>query len=64
VSDEVQKELESYGLEKFGSTLFNPWVPEMSDPRSHIVTWVEEQAYFEDYECPPKFRYQEGNLYN
>jgi tungstate transport system substrate-binding protein len=64
VSIDVQKELESYGLEEFGSTLFNPWVPELGNSESQIVPWVEEQAYFEGSECPPIFRYQEGKLYN
>ena len=64
VSDEIQKELESYGLEEFDSTLFNPWIPELSNAESQIVPWVEEQAFFEGSECPLKFRYEEGNLYN
>lgn len=64
VGIEIQKELESYGFEEFGSTLFNPWIPELSNPGSKIVSWVTEQAYFEGSECPPKFRYKEGNLYN
>ena len=63
VSDETQAMLETYGEEEFGSTLFKPWVPELADPESDIVTWVEEQAYFDGSECPTQYRHQAGSLY-
>ncbi len=63
VSGETQTMLETYGEEEFGSTLFKPWVPELDDPDSDIVTWVEEQAYFDGSECPTQYRHQAGNLY-
>lgn len=63
ISDEVQSLLETYGEEDFGSTLFNPWVPELETPDAQIVNWVKEFAYFDGYECPPEYRYQAGNLY-
>lgn len=63
ISDEAQSMLETYGEEEFGSTLFNPWVPELETPDAQIVTWVKEFAYFDGYECPPEYRYQAGNLY-
>jgi tungstate transport system substrate-binding protein len=63
VSDETQNMLKTYGQEEFGSTLFKPWVPELQNPGSEIVSWVEEQAFFEGSECPTQYRYQAGNLY-
>jgi len=63
VSDETQNMLKTYGQEEFGSTLFKPWVPELQNPDSEIVKWVEEQAYFEGSECPTQYRHQAGNLY-
>jgi tungstate transport system substrate-binding protein len=63
VSDETQTMLKTYGEEEFGSTLFKPWVPELQNPDSDIVRWVEEQAYFEGSECPTQYRHQAGNLY-
>lgn len=63
VSSETQTMLETYGQEEFGSTLFKPWVPELANPGSDIVTWVEEQAYFDGSECPTQYRHQAGSLY-
>lgn len=63
VSDETQRMLETYGEEEFGETLFKPWVPELENPDSDIVRWVEEQAYFEGSECPAQYRQRAGGLY-
>jgi len=63
ISYEVQSMLETYGQEEFGSTLFNPWVPELENPDAIIVEWVNEFAYFDGYECPLEYRVQTGDLY-
>jgi tungstate transport system substrate-binding protein len=63
VSNEVQKMLIDYGKEEFGSTLFKPWIPELSYPNTSIVEWVQEYAYFQGSECPIENRYQSHNLY-
>lgn len=63
VDEEVQSMLVTYGKEEFESTLFMPWIPELDDPESDIVKWVEEAAYFDGTECPNKYRHQAGNLY-
>ena len=63
VSGETQSMLETYGEEEFGATLFKPWVPELANPDSDIVRWVEEQAYFDGSECPTQYRHQAGSLY-
>jgi tungstate transport system substrate-binding protein len=63
VSDEVQDMLVDYGRDEFGSTLFKPWIPELDNPESDIVQWVEDFAYFDGTECPSMYRYQAGDLY-
>jgi tungstate transport system substrate-binding protein len=63
VSDEIQTMLESYGVDEFGSTLFKPWLPELDNPDSDIMAWVQEQAYFDGSECPTHYRHQAGSLY-
>ncbi|MCW4014060.1 MAG: substrate-binding domain-containing protein [Candidatus Bathyarchaeota archaeon] len=63
VSDEVQTMLVTYGQDEFGSTLFKPWIPELDNPDSDIVQWVEDFAYIDGTECPTQYRYQAGDLY-
>lgn len=63
VSDEVQNMLVDYGQEEFGSSLFNPWIPELDNPESDIVQWVADFAYFDGTECPSIYRHQAGDLY-
>ena len=63
LTDEVQDLLDVYGVEEYGSTLFKPWLPELGNPDSEIVQWVEEYAFIEGSECPEKYRYQSGGLY-
>jgi tungstate transport system substrate-binding protein len=63
LTDEVQTLLAGYGIDEFGSTLFKPWMPELDNPESEIVQWVEEYAYFEGTECPTEYRYLSGDLY-
>jgi hypothetical protein len=64
LSDEVQTMLVTYGEEDFGSTLFKPWLPELENPDSEIVSWVEEYAYIDGGECPAEYRQNAADLYN
>ena len=64
LSDEVQTMLVAYGEEEFGSTLFKPWLPELENPDSEIVSWVEEYAYIDGGECPAEYRQNAADLYN
>ena len=63
VSEEVQTMLVDYGQEEFGATLFKPWIPELDNPDSDIVQWVEDFAYIDGSECPQMYRHQAGGLY-
>jgi tungstate transport system substrate-binding protein len=64
ISDEAQTMLVTYGEEEFGSTLFKPWLPELENPDSEIVSWVEEYAYIDGGECPAQYRKNAGDLYS
>lgn len=63
LSEEAQTMLVTYGEEEYGSALFKPWLPELEDPDSEIVAWVEEAAYFDGWECPVEYRRDAGDLY-
>jgi tungstate transport system substrate-binding protein len=63
ISEEVQAMLVDYGKEEFSSTLFKPWIPELDNPNSDIVQWVEDFAYFDGSECPTIYRHQADDLY-
>jgi tungstate transport system substrate-binding protein len=64
LSDEAQAMLVTYGEEEFGSTLFKPWLPELENPDSEIVGWVEEFAYIDGGDCPAQYRKDAGGLYS
>lgn len=63
LTDEIQDLLAVYGVDEYGSTLFNPWVPELENPGSEIVNWVKEYAFIDGEECPVGYRYESGDLY-
>jgi tungstate transport system substrate-binding protein len=63
ISDKVQDMLVDYGVDEFGSSLFKPWIPELDNPSSKIVHWVQDFAYFDGTECPTNYRHQEDDLY-
>jgi len=52
LSDDIQSLLGVYGAEDYGSTLFKPWLPELENPESEIVQWIEGYAFIEGSECP------------
>jgi tungstate transport system substrate-binding protein len=63
ISDRVQNLLINYGKDEFGSALFKPWIPELDNPDSEIIEWVEDFAYFDGTECPTMYRYRASDLY-
>lgn len=55
-SDEGQQIIEEYGKSTYGEGLFHPTVRllrENTDPT--LVGWIKDYAYFDGYECPPKY---------
>lgn len=57
VSEGGQAVFEDYGINDYGSNLFNPAV-ELLKTRSEpsIASWIEAAAYYEGSECPERFR--------
>ncbi len=63
-SSEGQAIFESYGVETYGTSLFNPAVELLttgSDPTT--CDWIEAAGFFEGSECPPEYRRGDTNLY-
>lgn len=63
-SEEGQELFATFGQEKFGKALFNPYIPVLnsgSDP--DLLQWIYDYAYFNGSECPMLYRYQQGDLY-
>jgi tungstate transport system substrate-binding protein len=63
-SSEGQAIFESFGVDAYGVSLFNPAVELLStgsDPTT--AAWVEAAGFFEGSECPLEYRRGETNLY-
>lgn len=64
VSDEVQQILADFGKDKFGKSLFNPYIKLLQTGNNPELTqWIQDLAYFDGTECPPQYRYQADYLY-
>jgi tungstate transport system substrate-binding protein len=64
VSDEIQQILATFGEEKFGKPLFNPYVKLLkNNDNPELIQWIQDLAYFNGTECPPQYRYQADNFY-
>ena len=71
ISDEGQQLIGNYGTDKYGKTLFGPYLrllqskidPLGNDP-TQLIQWISEYAFFEGSECPQQFRYQAEGLYS
>jgi len=64
-SEQGQAIFDGYGVDAYGTALFNPAVELLrtrSDPAA--ADWIEEAAYFEGSECPPRFRAGQTKLYD
>jgi len=64
-SDEGQTILREYGVDIYGTSLFNPVVELLktgSDPTT--AEWIEAAGFFDGTECPQEYRKGEYGLYN
>jgi len=64
VSEEGQGTFESYGVDDYGTALFNPAVSllrDASDPTT--AGWIENAAFFDGPECPSGYRTGGESLY-
>jgi tungstate transport system substrate-binding protein len=65
-SDQGQKMFDDFGVSDYGQSLFKPAIKLLKDePDSQMAQWIKKYAIdpFGDTECPPEYRYQEGDLY-
>jgi tungstate transport system substrate-binding protein len=64
-SDEGQELFASYGVSKFGQSLFQPYIPLVkSQSNQTLLGWIQSYAFIEGSECPPQFRYEADDLYS
>jgi tungstate transport system substrate-binding protein len=64
ISDDIQALFRDFGVSDYGEALFKPWIPMLTSGQDpDLIQWVEDYAYFEGTECPPRFRYNAGDLY-
>jgi len=65
-SNQGQKMFDDFGVSDYGQSLFKPAIKLLKDePDSQMAQWIKKYAIdpFGDTECPPEYRYQEGDLY-
>jgi len=64
VSSEGQELFDTFGKTDYGQSLFKPYLKLLkTNSSSDVAEWIRELAYFEGSECPPQYRYHEGDLY-
>ncbi len=64
ISEEIQALFQDFGVSAYGEALFKPWIPRLTSGQDpDLIQWVEDYAYFEGSECPPRFQYNVGDLY-
>ena len=65
ISSETQQQIDDYGVDTYGQSLFNKAVQPLKDnvPQP-IVSWIQNYAFFDGSECPPQYRNDAGDLYS
>jgi tungstate transport system substrate-binding protein len=65
VSEEGQIIFEEFGVDEYGSNLFNSVINLLSTNQDPIlVEWIKRAGFFRGEECPSEFQQGEYNLYN
>jgi tungstate transport system substrate-binding protein len=65
ISQEGQKIIEQYGKDIYGQSLFHPAVKLLKENTDQeMANWIKEFAFFDGYECPPKYRKDSEGLYD
>lgn len=65
VSEEGQQIITEYGKDTLGQSLFHPAVRLLKENGdSQVAGWIKEFAFFDGYECPPKYRIGYEELYD
>lgn len=64
VSREGQELIGEFGRSEFGRPLFYPTVELLRENTdSQLAEWIREYAFFENSECPPRYRFGQEGLY-
>lgn len=64
ISEEGQRIIGEYGMDKYGQSLFRPAVNILkTDVEPEITEMIMDYAFFDGSECPPQFRYGDFKLY-
>lgn len=62
LSTNGQNLLNTFGVA--GQTVFKPWIPlETANNDTTTIQWIQNYAYINGTECPPKYRVQADDLY-
>ena len=65
ISPETQQLIDDYGVDTYGQSLFRKGVQPLKDNAPQpLVSWIEDYAFFDGSECPPKYRNDAGDLYS
>jgi tungstate transport system substrate-binding protein len=65
ISPSTQQMINDYGIDTYGESLFHEAVQPLKDnvPQP-LVSWIQDYAFFEDFECPPQYRNGYADLYS
>ncbi len=65
ISNLTQEIIGNFEKEKYGRSLFYPAVQMTKENKNNELTrWIKDYAYFNNTECPKKYRYGHHELYN
>jgi len=64
IAPSTQQLINDYGIDTYGQSLFHEAVQPLKDNTPQpIVSWIQEYAFFDGYECPPQYRNGYADLY-
>ncbi|MEE9585954.1 MAG: hypothetical protein V3W09_03540, partial [Nitrososphaerales archaeon] len=64
ISDTTQNLIESFGQDRFQRVLFSPAVNLLKTGSDEgAARWISEYAFLDGYECPPRYRAGQDQLY-
>ncbi|MFQ6051649.1 MAG: substrate-binding domain-containing protein [Candidatus Hydrothermarchaeota archaeon] len=64
ISNQTQEFIGKFGMESYGRPLFYPAVQLIKEGKDgELVEWIKDYAFFNNTECPEKYRYNQSGLY-
>ncbi len=65
ISPSTQQTINDFGKDEYGQFLFNEVVQPLKDNAPQpIVSWIQDEAFFNGSECPQQYRKGYGHLYD